>query len=46
MGMARGKNDQIDAFKIAQYAYYRREELELTKLPVAALLKIKGFAFS
>ena len=40
-GMARGKNDQIDAFKIAQYAYYRRDELNPSKLPAAELLKLK-----
>ena len=41
IGMTRGKNDQIDAFKIAQYAYYRRDELNPSKLPAAELLKLK-----
>ena len=41
IGIARGKNDKIDAFKIAEYAYLRREKLPLTTLPSAILLQLK-----
>ena len=33
MGLVRGKNDQIDAIRIAQYAYDHREKLELFHRP-------------
>jgi transposase len=41
MGITRGKNDKIDAFKIAQYAYLRREQIQPSKMPHQTLLKIK-----
>ncbi len=41
LGIQRGKNDQIDARKIAQYAYRRREEVKLFQLPRASINKIR-----
>ncbi len=41
LGIQRGKNDQIDAKKIAQYAYRRREEVTLYKLPEKSLNNIR-----
>ena len=41
LGMVRGKNDQVDARRIAQYAHLRRESIEETKLPAAVLQKMK-----
>lgn len=41
LGIQRGKNDQIDARKIAQYAYRRREEVTLYKLPEKSLNNIR-----
>lgn len=42
IGIARGKNDKIDAYRIAQYAYYRRENIALTKLSSQRVLKLKN----
>ena len=41
LGIQRGKNDQIDARKIAQYAYRRREEVTIYQLPEKAINKIR-----
>lgn len=41
LGIQRGKNDQIDAKKIAQYAYRRREEVTLYQLPEKSINKIR-----
>lgn len=41
LGIQRGKNDQIDARKIAQYAYRRREEVTLYQLPGKSINKIR-----
>jgi len=41
LGIQRGKNDQIDAKKIAQYAYRRKEEVILYQLPKASINKIR-----
>jgi transposase len=41
LGIQRGKNDQIDANKIAQYAYHRREEVSLYQLPEKSMNKIR-----
>jgi len=41
LGIQRGKNDQIDARKIAQYAYRRREEVTLYQLPEKSMNKIR-----
>lgn len=42
LGMARGKNDKIDAYQIARYAYLRREEIKEFELPSEDILKLKG----
>ncbi len=41
MGITRGKNDKIDAYKIAEYAYLRRESLKPTKLASNNLIQLK-----
>ena len=41
LGISRGKDDQIDARRIAQYAYLRQEHLKLHQLPSQALLCLK-----
>lgn len=41
IGMVRGKNDKIDAKRIALYGYRRRDELKPTKLPSIEINKIK-----
>lgn len=46
LGLVRGKNDRIDAQRIAYYAFLHRHELKPVKLPSDCLLKIKNlFAF-
>ena len=46
LGLARGKNDQVDAQRIARYTFLHRHELKPTQLPSASLLKLKNlFAF-
>lgn len=46
LGLARGKNDQVDAQRLAHYAFLHRHELKPTQLPSASLLKLKNlFAF-
>ena len=42
LGMARGKNDKIDAYQIARYAYLRREEIKEFELPSEEILKLKS----
>jgi transposase len=41
MGMVRGKDDMVDAKRIAQYAHLRREIIKQTKLPSALLQKLR-----
>ena len=41
LGLVRGKNDKIDAKRIAAYAYLRREQLEPFKLPSINVLKLQ-----
>jgi transposase len=46
LGIARGKNDRVDAQRIAHYAFLHRHKLTPTQLPSASLLKLKNlFAF-
>ena len=46
LGLARGKNDRVDAQRIAHYAFLHRHQLTPTILPSASLLKLKNlFAF-
>lgn len=41
LGITRGKNDKIDAYRIAEYAYLRRDLLELTQMPGKLILRLK-----
>jgi len=41
LGLVRGKNDKIDAKRIAEYAYLRRELLKPFKLPSLNVLKLQ-----
>jgi transposase len=41
MGMARGKDDRIDAAKIALYAYRRKEEITPYKMPEIIIFRLK-----
>lgn len=41
LGIARGKDDKVDAARIALYGYRLREELRPTKLPSVALMGLK-----
>jgi transposase len=41
LGMVRGKNDKVDARRIAHYAHLRRETIKQTKLPSLLLQKLK-----
>ena len=46
LGLARGKNDRVDAQRIAHYTFLHRHALKPTQLPSASLLKLKNlFAF-
>lgn len=42
LGIARGKNDKVDATKIALYGYRLRDEIEPTKLPSKDLMILKN----
>lgn len=42
LGIARGKDDKIDATKIALYGYRRRDEIIPTKLPSPAIMGLKN----
>jgi transposase len=42
LGLTRGKNDKVDSFLIARFCYLHREELQLTKLPLIAIQKLRG----
>ena len=41
MGIVRGKNDKIDAQRIAEYAYLRRDTLKSFELPSKNVLKLQ-----
>jgi transposase len=41
-GIARGKDDQIDAKRIAQYGYRLKEELKPSNLPNSSILQLKS----
>ncbi|MBL4655692.1 MAG: IS110 family transposase [Bacteroidia bacterium] len=41
LGIVRGKNDKIDAKRIAEYAYLRRETLKAYNLPSKSVLKLQ-----
>lgn len=42
LGLVRGKNDRIDALRIAEYAYLRRDRIKEYKLPSREILKLKS----
>lgn len=42
LGITRGKDDRVDATKIARYAYRLRDEIEPYELPSKQLMDIKG----
>jgi len=46
IGLVRGKSDKIDAQRIAQYAYRRRDEIKATELPGQTITKIRQFVSS
>lgn len=41
LGITRGKNDKVDARKIASYAYMRKEQLKLYQLPSKNISKLQ-----
>lgn len=41
LGIARGKSDQVDACRIAEYAYQKREKLVPTALPSKTILRLQ-----
>ena len=41
LGISRGKNDKVDATKIARYAYRLRDEIQSYKMPTKELQKLK-----
>ena len=43
LGLARGKNDKIDARRIADYAYTNKAKLEHFELPSTLIIQIKQF---
>ena len=46
LGLIRGKNDKIDAKRLAHFAFLHRHELQAMQLPSASLLRLKNlFAF-
>ena len=42
LGISRGKNDKVDATKIARYAYRLRDEIQSYKMPTKELQKLKA----
>ncbi len=41
LGIVRGKNDKVDAKRIAEYSYLRREQIRTTDLPSETLQQLK-----
>jgi transposase len=41
LGIARGKSDEVDAEKIAEYAYLRKDKIKLYTLPSKSILCLK-----
>lgn len=41
LGLSRGKNDKVDAERIAAYTYYQREQLVYNKLAGSSILKLR-----
>lgn len=42
LGIRRGKNDMVDAVRIAEYAYLRRESIQLSHKPSESLFTLKA----
>ena len=42
LGISRGKNDQVDAKRIAEYAYLYRESIPRTQLPPKEIVKLQS----
>ena len=42
LGIRRGKNDKVDAVRIAEYAYLRRESIQLSHKPSEAIFKLRS----
>ena len=42
LGLTRGKNDKLDAFKIARFCYLYRDELTPSSMPTEIMLKLKN----
>jgi transposase len=42
MGLTRGKADKVDAKRIAEYAYMRKDALKLTVLPTSEIIKLQN----
>lgn len=42
LGLIRGKNDKIDAYKIARFCYLFRDELSASSMPTKTMLKLKN----
>jgi len=42
MGLVRGKDDQVDSKRIAEYGYMRKDKLKLTQLPSQELIKVQN----
>ncbi|MFH2029421.1 MAG: IS110 family transposase [Bacteroidota bacterium] len=44
LGLTRGKNDKLDAFKIARFCYLYRDELMPSSMPTEIMLKLKNLS--
>jgi len=42
LGLIRGKNDKLDAYKIARFCYLFKDELSPSSIPTTNLLKLKS----
>lgn len=42
LGLTHGKNDKVDAYRIASYAYLHREDIKLSKLATNNIRKLKA----
>lgn len=41
LGLKRGKNDKIDAYELARFAYLHRSELKAYKMPSQSIIRLK-----
>lgn len=42
LGITRGKNDKIDSYRIAEYAYWKKDKIVPTKLPSKSILELQS----